>query len=78
MTETEKRILKFIASYPYSYPPTVREIGEGVGLSSSSSVHHCLRKLEQLGCIERRPNSPRCITLKTLPEANNEQNHSAC
>lgn len=63
MTERQQAILDFIRDYPHQYPPTVREIGEGVGLSSSSTVHHHLTELVNKGYIERRPNSPRCIAL---------------
>lgn len=44
-------------------PPSIREIGERVGLSSSSSVHCHLRTLEQKGFIRRDPSRPRCIEL---------------
>jgi len=63
MTARRKAILDFICNYPHQYPPTVREIGEGVGLSSSSTVHHHITKLAELGFIERKANSPRCVTL---------------
>jgi len=43
------------------YPPTVREIGEAVGLSSSSTVHNHLSQLEQKGHIRRDPIKPRAI-----------------
>jgi repressor LexA len=43
------------------YPPSVREIGEAVGLSSSSTVHTHLTKLESLGYIKRDPTKPRAI-----------------
>lgn len=43
------------------YPPSVREIGEAVGLSSSSTVHSHLTKLESLGYIRRDPTKPRAI-----------------
>lgn len=43
------------------YPPSVREIGEAVGLSSSSTVHSHLSKLEELGYIRRDPTKPRAI-----------------
>jgi len=45
------------------YPPSVREIGEAVGLSSSSTVHAHLAKLEQLGYIRRNPTKPRAIEI---------------
>ncbi len=59
----QKAILDFIRDYPHSYSPTVREICTGVGLSSSSSVHSHLIKLEEQGYIVRKPNCPRCIRL---------------
>jgi repressor LexA len=43
------------------YPPSIREIGERVGLSSSSTVHTYLRQLEDRGLIRRDPARPRCI-----------------
>ena len=43
------------------YPPAVREIGEAVGLSSSSTVHSHLNQLEQKGYIKRDPTKPRAI-----------------
>ncbi|MBO8137580.1 MAG: transcriptional repressor LexA [Desulfotomaculum sp.] len=52
------------------YPPSVREIGQSVGLSSSSTVHSYLKKLEQKGYIRRDPTKPRAIELL------NEENYS--
>lgn len=49
------------------YPPSVREIGEAVGLSSSSTVHTHLEKLEEMGLIRRDPTKPRAI--EVLDEA---------
>lgn len=46
-----------------NYPPSVREIGEAVGLSSSSTVHAHLAKLESKGFIRRDPTKPRAIEL---------------
>lgn len=45
------------------YPPSVREIGEMVGLSSSSSVHSYLKRLEEKGYIRRDPTKPRAIEI---------------
>lgn len=47
------------------YPPSVREIGEAVGLSSSSSVHAHLEKLEEIGYLRRDPTKPRAIEVLT-------------
>jgi len=57
---TRNDILDFLRQ-PHSYPPTIREIGRAVGLSSSSTVHSHLKTLEEQGLIERQPNCPRCI-----------------
>ncbi len=52
--DTRKRILEFIILYikKYGYPPTVREIGEGVNLKSTSSVNSHLKKMLETGMIE--------------------------
>ncbi|MBO8162602.1 MAG: transcriptional repressor LexA [Brevibacillus sp.] len=47
------------------YPPSVREIGEAVGLASSSTVHGHLARLEKKGLIRRDPTKPRAIELLT-------------
>lgn len=59
----QKQILKYIKDSLRSkgYPPSVREIGEAVGLSSSSTVHSYLAKLESMGFIRRDPTKPRAI-----------------
>lgn len=49
------------------FPPSIREIGERVGLSSSSTVHHYLRQLEEKGLIRRDPSRPRCIEILSDP-----------
>ena len=49
------------------YPPSIREIGDLVGLASSSSVAHQLRVLEQKGFIKRDPNRPRALEV-FIPE----------
>ena len=50
------------------YPPSMREIGEAVGLTSPSSVKHQLASLERKGFIRRDPNRPRAIEVR-LPDA---------
>ena len=47
------------------YPPSLREIGEQVGLTSPSSVKHQLDKLERLGLVRRDPNRPRAMEVVT-------------
>jgi repressor LexA len=56
MTETGLNILEFIKGYMsnnYKIRPTVREIGDGCGITSTASVKHHLSKLEQEGFIKR-------------------------
>lgn len=65
----QKQILAYIKETlrTKGYPPSVREIGEAVGLSSSSTVHTHLEKLEDMGLIRRDPTKPR--TIEVLDEA---------
>ncbi|WAA10852.1 transcriptional repressor LexA [Fervidibacillus albus] len=68
MTKLSKRqqeILNFIKKEvkEKGYPPSVREIGEAVGLSSSSTVHGHLARLESKGLIRRDPTKPRAIEI---------------
>jgi repressor LexA len=65
ITARQQRILDFIADTvrQRGYPPTVREIGEAVGLTSSSSVHSQLANLERKGLLHRDPTKPRAIGL---------------
>ena len=65
LTPRQKQILEYIRREvrTKNYPPSVREIGEAVGLSSSSTVHAHLAKLEQKGFIRRDPTKPRAIEL---------------
>ena len=71
MTKVSKRqeaILEFIKNEVKSkgYPPSVREIGEAVGLASSSTVHGHLERLEGKGLIRRDPTKPRAIEVLDL------------
>jgi repressor LexA len=65
LTERQRQILDFLTSYLYAhgYPPTVREIGEAVGLASPSTVHAHLANLERAGLIKRDPTKPRALEL---------------
>lgn len=69
LSERQREILHFIYTYSKDsmYPPTVREIGQAVGLSSASTVHGHLKHLAKLGYILRDKSKPRAIEL--LPEA---------
>jgi repressor LexA len=63
LTPRQRRILEVIRDTVESrgYPPSIREMGEAVGLASSSSVSHQLRALEQKGFLRRDPNRPRAL-----------------
>jgi repressor LexA len=65
-TQRQQRILDFIAETvrERGYPPTVREIGEAVGLTSSSSVHAQLANLERKGMLRKDPTKPRAMSLR--------------
>ena len=58
LTERQRTILEVIRASVTSrgYPPSIREIGEAVGLTSTSSVAHQLRTLERKGYLRRDPN----------------------
>ena len=65
LTKRQREIFEFIRRYAsrYGYPPTVREIGNAVGLHSSSTVHAHLANLEKVGLLRRDPTKPRAIEL---------------
>ena len=65
LTPRQRAILEVIRETVerQGYPPSVREIGEGVGLTSSSSVAHQLGTLEKLGYLRRDPNRPRALVV---------------
>ena len=69
LTPRQQRVLAHIkeAIEKRGYPPSMREIGEAVGLTSSSSVAHQLRVLEEKGFLKRDPNRPRALEV-FLPE----------
>src|SRR5215212_10819516 len=69
LTPRQQRVLATIkeAIEMRGYPPSMREIGEAVGLTSSSSVAHQLRVLEEKGFLKRDPNRPRALEV-FLPE----------
>ena len=71
LTARQRRILDFIAEtvQQRGYPPTVREIGEAVGLTSSSSVHAQLANLERRGLLRKDPTKPRAMTLSQSERA---------
>jgi repressor LexA len=70
LTPRQQRVLTVIRESLASrgYPPSMREIGERVGLTSSSSVAHQLRTLEDKGYIKRDPNRPRALSVSSPEE----------
>ena len=69
LTGKRRRILEFIAEHIQTngYPPSVREIGEAVGLSSSSTVHTHLQLLQREGYLRRDPTKPRTLAVSFEP-----------
>ena len=66
LTGKRREILDFIAAHlqQTGYPPTVREIGDAVGLTSSSTVHTHLNVLQRQGYLRRDPTKPRAIEVR--------------
>ena len=75
LTQRQRRVLEVIRDSieRRGYPPSVREIGEAVGLSSASSVAHQLSVLQKKGWLRRDPNRPRALDVR-LPD---DSPHSA-
>ncbi|HVB00152.1 MAG TPA: transcriptional repressor LexA [Acidimicrobiales bacterium] len=69
LTGKRRQILEFIAGHIQrnGYPPSVREIGEAVGLSSSSTVHTHLQLLQREGFLRRDPTKPRTLSVSFEP-----------
>ena len=65
LTARQQEIWNFLVEYVerHGYPPTVREIGEEVGLASPSTVHAHLANLERAGLLKRDPTKPRALEL---------------
>lgn len=63
--ETRQKVYDYLIEYikDHCYAPSIREICDGVGLKSTSSVYEHLSKLEEEGKIEMRGNSPRAIKI---------------
>ncbi len=66
LTERQRRVLEVIRTSvaERGYPPSIREIGDAVGLNSTSSVAHQLRTLERKGMLRRDPNRPRAVDVR--------------
>jgi repressor LexA len=69
LSARQRQVLEFIdqQTRDRGYPPSVREIGEAVGLTSPSSVHSHLRTLERRGYLRRDPTKPRAIEVRYDP-----------
>jgi repressor LexA len=63
LTRRQQEIFDFIRRYAaeHGYPPTVRDIGKAIGLTSSSTVHAHLANLERVGLLRRDPSKPRAL-----------------
>ncbi|MCV6982020.1 repressor LexA [Mycolicibacterium pulveris] len=70
LTERQRTILEVIRASVTSrgYPPSIREIGDAVGLTSTSSVAHQLRTLERKGYLRRDPNRPRAVDVRGVDD----------
>jgi len=70
LTGRQQEIWNFLTEYvdEHGYPPTVREIGEAVGLASPSTVHAHLANLERVGLIKCDPTKPRALELRRDPK----------
>jgi repressor LexA len=71
LTARQRQILDVIEQHmrEHGYPPSVREIGEAVGLTSPSTVHNHLASLQRLGYLRRDPTKPRAIEVRFDPSS---------
>ena len=71
ITRRQRQVLEFIEQHMLEkgYPPSVREIGEAVGLTSPSTVHSHLNTLQRLGYLRRDPTKPRAIEVRWDPNS---------
>jgi len=78
LTDRQTRILDYIrfVTKTRNYPPSVREIGEAVGLSSSSTVHNHLNQLERRGLIKRDPSKSRTVQLVADAELDQQRRNA--
>ena len=75
LTPRQRRVLEVIRDSVQrrGYPPSMREIGEAVGLTSTSSVAHQLATLQRKGFLRRDPNRPRAVDVRLPAEAQSPQ-----
>lgn len=78
LTERQRTILNVIRASvtDRGYPPSIREIGDAVGLTSTSSVAHQLRTLERKGYLRRDPNRPRAVDVRGTGEVDGQHTHT--
>ena len=71
LTPRQRKVLEVIRDWVerFGYPPSVREIGDAVGLTSTSSVHHQLRTLERKGYLRRDPHRTRAVDVRGPDDA---------
>jgi repressor LexA len=71
LTGRQQEIWEYLVEYTdrHGYPPTVREIGDAVGLASPSTVHAHLANLERAGFLKRDPTKPRALELRRETKA---------
>ncbi|MEV1049303.1 hypothetical protein [Streptomyces sp. NPDC049916] len=65
LTVRQQKIVEFIGAFTrgHGYPPSMREVGAGVGLASTSSVSYQLKQLEERGLVRRDANTPRAYAI---------------
>jgi repressor LexA len=75
LTPRQRKIMEFLRNWgaEHGYPPSVREIGEAVGLVSPSSVAYQLKALERKGYLRRDPNRPRAVDVRPASELVDEE-----
>ena len=75
LTPRQRKVLEVIRDWVerFGYPPSVREIGDAVGLTSTSSVHHQLRTLGRKGYLRRDPHRTRAVDVRGPEEAGGEE-----
>lgn len=71
LSRMQQRVYDYIAESiaEHGYAPSVREVGEALGLKSPSTVHFHIKHLQEMGLIEKSAGKGRAITLKKQPQA---------
>jgi repressor LexA len=79
LTPRQRKVLEVIRDWVerFGYPPSVREIGDAVGLTSTSSVHHQLRTLERKGYLRRDPHRTRAVDVRSPDDPAEDEAGSA-